>query len=68
MPSNEYLLLNLRFNKMQKLLVLTTQIMQDYDAESNIYQSCSQACKFYASESIELKKQIDELRLNEEYL
>jgi hypothetical protein len=68
MPSNEYLLLNLRFNKMQKLLVLTTQMMYDYEAESDIYQLLSQSCKLYASESIELKKQIDELRLNEEYL
>jgi len=65
MPSNEYLLLNLRFNKVQKLLMSITGIMQDYEAESDIYKVLSQSCRFLASESIELKKQIDKLKLAE---
>jgi hypothetical protein len=68
MPSNEYLLLNLRFNKAQKLLMSIPGIMQDYEAESDIYQVLSQSCRFLASESIELKKQIDKLKLDEEHL
>lgn len=66
MPSNEYLLLNLRFNKVQKLLMSITGIMQDYEAESDIYKVLSQSCRFIASESIELKKQIDKLKLDED--
>lgn len=66
MPSNEYLLLNLRFNKVQKLLMLITKSMQDYEAESDIYMVLSQSCRFLASESLELKKQID--KLDEEHL
>ena len=66
MPSNEYLLLNLRFNKAQKLLMLITKSMQDYEAETDIYLVLSQSCGFLASESIELKKQID--KLDEEHL
>ena len=42
--------------------------MQDYEAESDIYQVLSQSCRFLASESIELKKQIDKLKLDEEHL
>lgn len=68
MPSNEYLLLNLRFNKVQKLLMSIPGIMQDYEAETDIYQVLSQSCRFLASESIELKKQIDKLKLDEEHL
>lgn len=39
--------------------------MQDYEAESDIYKVLSQSCRFLASESIELKKQIDKLKLAE---
>jgi hypothetical protein len=63
MPSNEYLLLALRYNKIHELLTLTTQIMVDYDAESVTYNLLSQACKLYATESLELKRQM-EIELN----
>jgi hypothetical protein len=46
--------------------MLITKSMQDYEAESDIYLVLSQSCGFLASESLELKKQID--KLDEEYL
>lgn len=46
--------------------MLITGIMRDYEAESDIYNVLSQSCRLCASESIELKKQIDKLKLDED--
>jgi hypothetical protein len=59
MPSNEYLSLEFRFNKIQEVMVLTTYLMHDCDAESVMYDLLTKTMRLYATESLELKKQME---------